>query len=180
MTKSGPAPEAPVKRDAETVVLGRIVGVFGVRGWVKVFSHTEPRDNILTYSPWLVREGGSWKALRLLDGKPHGKGMIALLEGCTDRDRAALLLGCDIAVERERLPRLEQDDYYWSDLEGLRVRTLEGEELGVVSHLFETGANDVMVVAGEREHLIPYLWHRVVKQVDLEAGLILVDWDPDF
>ena len=90
------------------------------------------------------------------------------------------LLEGQAAVERERLPRLETDEYYWSDLEGLRVRTLEGVELGVISHLFDTGANDVIVVAGERERLIPYLWQRVVKQVDLKAGLMLVDWDPDF
>jgi len=174
-----------MEQDSGTVVLGRVAGVFGVRGWVKIFSHTEPRNNILTYSPWLIGPGSggeqdSWAEFRLLDGKPHGKGIIALLEGCDDRDQAALLVGCDIAIERRRLPRLEQNDYYWSDLEGLRVRTLEGVELGIVSHLFETGANDVMVVIGEKEHLIPYLWEQVVKQVDLEAGLMLVDWDPDF
>ena len=162
------------------VVLGRIAGVFGVRGWVKVFSHTEPRDGILTYSPWTIGEEGGWRERRLLDGKPHGKGIIALLEGCGDRDQAALLVGRDIVVRRDWLPRLEQDDYYWSDLEGVRVQTLEGVELGVISHLFDTGANDVMVVKGERERLIPYLWKQVVKQVDLEAGRMLVDWDPDF
>lgn len=162
------------------VVLGRIAGVFGVRGWVKVFSHTEPRDGILTYSPWTIGGEGGWRERRLLDGKPHGKGIIALLEGCGDRDQAALLVGRDIVVRRDWLPRLEQDDYYWSDLEGVRVQTLEGVELGVISHLFDTGANDVMVVKGERERLIPYLWKQVVKQVDLEAGRMLVDWDPDF
>jgi len=106
------------------VVLGRIAGVFGVRGWVKVFSHTEPRDGILTYSPWTIGEEGGWRERRLLDGKPHGKGIIALLEGCGDRDQAALLVGRDIVVRRDWLPRLEQDDYYWSDLEGVRVQTL--------------------------------------------------------
>ena len=180
MTDIAPARKAPTERDAGMVMLGRIAGVFGVRGWVKVFSYTEPRDNILTYSPWFIREQGCWRERRLLDGKPHGKGIIALLKGCGDRDQAALLAGCDIAIERSRLPELERDDYYWSDLQGLRVQTLEGVELGVIGHLFETGANDVMVVEGERERLIPYLWQQVVKRVDLEAGLILVDWDPDF
>ena len=180
MTYSGPARMDPADRDAEMVVLGRIAGVFGVRGWVKVFSHTEPRDNVLAYTPWYIGEQGGWRERRLLDGKPHVKGIIALLEGCGDRDQAGLLVGCDIAVERSRLPELEQDDYYWSDLQGLRVQTLEGVELGIVGHLFETGANDVMVVKGERERLIPYLWQQVVKRVDLEAGLMLVDWDPDF
>jgi len=180
MTDSGPARKAPKERDADMVVLGRIAGVFGVRGWVKVFSHTEPRDNILTYSPWCIRERGGWGERRLLAGKPHGKGIIALLQGCDDRDQAASMVGCDIAVARSRLPELKQDDYYWSDLQGLRVQTLKGVELGIVGHLFETGANDVMVVKGERERLIPYLWQQVVKQVDLDTGLMLVDWDPEF
>ncbi len=180
MAGSEPEETASPDRDAAMVVLGRISGVFGVRGWVKVFSYTEPRNDILTYSPWSIGEDGGWRERRLLDGKPHGKGIIALFDGCSDRDLAALLVGRDIAVRRGRLPHLEQDDYYWSDLEGLEVRTLNGVELGVISHLFGTGANDVMVVKGERERLIPYLWERVVKQVDLEAGRMLVDWDPDF
>lgn len=180
MAGSGPAEKRSGDRDAAMVVLGRVAAVFGVRGWVKVFSHTVPRDAILTYSPWSIGEEGGWRERRLLDGKPHAKGIIARLEGCCDRDQAALLVGRDIAVGRDRLPRLEQDDYYWSDLEGLGVRTLDGVDLGVISHLFDTGANDVMVVGGERERLIPYLWGRVVKQVDLEAGRMLVDWDPDF
>ncbi len=167
-------------RDAAMVVLGSIAGVFGVRGWVKVFSHTEPRDGILAHSPWFIGEEDGWRERRLLDGKPHGKGIVALLEGCSDRDQAALLVGRDIAMGRDRLPRLEQGDYYWSDLEGIGVQTLDGVDLGIISHLFETGANDVMVVKGERERLIPYLWEQVVKQVDLEAGRMLVDWDPDF
>lgn len=180
MSGSGPEEQWSRDRDAVMVLLGRVAGVFGVRGWVKVLSHTEPRAGILAYSSWFIGEGDGWRERRLLDGRPHGKGIVALLEGCGDRDQAALLVGHDIAIGRDRLPRLAQDDYYWSDLEGLEVQTLGGVDLGIISHLFDTGANDVMVVKGERERLIPYLWQQVVKQVDLESGRMLVDWDPDF
>jgi 16S rRNA processing protein RimM len=162
------------------VVLGRVSGVYGVRGWVKLVSDTEPREGILHYSPWYLSEGVGWRPLRPVESRPHGKGLIARLERCADRDQAAALVGSEIAVRREQLPALEPDDYYWSDLEGLRVENREGRDLGRVSHLFETGANDVLVVVGERERLIPYLWGQVVLRVDLATGSMVVDWDADF
>lgn len=165
---------------SEMVPLGHISGVFGVRGWVKVHSDTEPRDNILSYSPWYLRRGDRWEARKLLDGHSQGKGLVARVQGCDDRDQAAALMGTLIAVPRKQLPALEQDEFYWSDLEGLRVVTTQGVELGQVSHLFSTGANDVLVVKGEHERLLPYVWDQVILGVDLEAGLIRVDWDPEF
>jgi 16S rRNA processing protein RimM len=162
------------------VPLGRVSGIFGVRGWLRVHSDTEPRDNILSYSPWYLERSAGWEPRRLLDGRRQGKGLVARLQGCDDRDQAAELMGCLIAVPRDRLPALGQDEYYWSDLEGLRVVTADGVDLGQVSHLFATGANDVLVVDGERERLLPYVWDQVILQVDLEAGLIRVDWDPKF
>jgi len=161
------------------VVVGRIAGLFGVRGWVKVFSHTQPLDNILRYSPWLVLRGGQWTPMKPLDGRIHGKGIVAHLAGCDDRDAAAELVGCDIAVARSQMPRAAADEVYWADLIGLKVVTLEGVELGVVDHLLETGANDVVVVHGERERLLPYV-DQVIREVDLDGGLLRVDWDPDF
>ena len=166
--------------DSKMVPLGRIAGVFGVRGWVKVHSDTAPRDNILRYSSWYLKRRQDWEPHKLLDGHPQGKGLVARLQGCDDRDQAAALVGCLIAVPRERLPALDPDEYYWSDLEGLRVVTVAGAELGRVSQLFATGANDVLVVRGERERLLPFVWNRVILEVDLEVGLIRVDWDPDF
>jgi 16S rRNA processing protein RimM len=160
------------------VVLGRIAGVFGVRGWVHVFSETDPIDNILRYGPWHI--GTSGRVYAPIEGKRHGKGLVARLAGCDDRDQAAALVGAEIAVPRDRLPPPRADEFYWIDLEGLAVATLQGSDLGRVDHLFATGANDVICVKGERERLIPFVWGDVVKDVDFAAGRVLVDWDPDF
>lgn len=165
---------------SEWVVLGKISGLYGVRGWVKIFSHTSPRDNILKYSPWYLRRAGRWEKVELKLGRVHGKGIVAQLEGFADRDRAAELLQSDIAIRHDQLPALAPNEFYWSDLEGLQVQTTQGIELGVLDHLFETGANDVMVVKGDRERLIPFLQQDVIHKIDLEAGLMVVDWDPDF
>lgn len=161
------------------IIVGRIAGLFGVRGWVKVFSHTQPLDNILSYTPWLLLRDGHCTPVKPLAGRVHGKGIVAQLEGCDDRDAAAALVGCDIAIERSQLPRAGTGEFYWADLIGLKVVTLDGVELGVVDHLLETGANDVVVVQGERERLLPYV-DQVIREVDLDGGLMRVDWDPDF
>ena len=164
----------------EPVVLGRINGLFGVRGWVKVYSHTEPRDNILNYNPLLVFYQGRWQPMKLLGGRLQGKGVVLQLEGFDDRDLAAALIGSDIAIRHEQLPQIGSNEYYWTDLVGCKVRTVDGVELGVLKTLFETGSNDVMVVDGERERLLPFLQPDVVKHVDLAERFIEVDWDPEF
>jgi 16S rRNA processing protein RimM len=166
--------------ETEMIVMGRVAGLFGVRGWLKIHSYTEPREGILDYSPWFIKRAGIWEEQELLEGHRQGKGVVAQLRNFDDRDQAAELLGCDIGVRREQLPELAAGEYYWKDLQGLRVENLDGVELGKISHLIETGANDVIVVQGEREHLIPYTWGMAVRKVDLAAGLMIVDWDPDF
>lgn len=166
--------------DSKRVIVGRVSGLFGVQGWVKVFSHTAPRENIINYSPWQLKLGSGWKELTVKAGRAQGRGLIAQLEGIADRDAAAALVGAEIAVCREQLPAAAEDEYYWADLEGLRVITRDGVELGIVSHLLATGANDVLVVRGERERLIPYIPGQVVVDVDLNAGTLRVDWDPEF
>ena len=166
--------------DDEMIIMGRVSGLFGVRGWLKIYSHTAPRDGILDYKVWYLKRNGAWREHKVSGGHTQGKGIVAHLDGYDDRDRAAELIESDIAVRREQLPPLAEGEYYWTDLEGLRVVTLEGVELGVVSHLFETGANDVLVVKGERERLIPYTMDQAVREVDLETGRMVVDWDPDF
>ena len=162
------------------VVLGQVNGLFGVRGWVKVFSHTDPRENILRYGPWRLTLEGRSREFRVLEGRRQGKGIVARLEGLDDRDQAAAWLGAEISVPREQLPEPGPGEYYWADLIGLEVKTMDGVALGRVSHLFRTGANDVMVVQGERERLVPFVQEDVVREVDLEAGRIRVVWDPEF
>ena len=163
------------------VTLGRISGAHGIQGWVKVHSETSPRENIIEYSPWELRWPGRCEERKVKAGRRQGKAMIAKLGGCNDRDAAEALVGAQIVIPRSRLPATTMPgEYYWADLEGLRVRTLDGIELGRIDHLFETGANDVIVVKGERERLVPYIWEQVVRGVDLEAGVMLVDWDPEF
>ncbi|MEW8508621.1 MAG: ribosome maturation factor RimM [Candidatus Thiodiazotropha sp.] len=164
----------------ELIIMGRVSGLFGVRGWLKVYSHTSPKEGITRYKEWYLRQAGDWRRYRVVTGHRQGRGVVAQLQGIDDRDLAAPLVNCEIAVQREQLPALQSGEYYWTDLQGLRVVNLEGVELGVVSHLFETGANDVLVVRGERERLIPYTRGLAIREVDLERERILVDWDPEF
>jgi 16S rRNA processing protein RimM len=151
-----------------------------VRGWVRVFSYTQPRENILHYRPWHLKLGGDWREYELAEARQHGKGVVARLSGCEDRDAARLLMDVEIGVRRDQLPAARGDEYYWADLQGLEVRTLGGDLLGRVNYLLETGANDVLVVQGERERLIPFVAGQVVRAVDLDRGEIRVDWDKDF
>lgn len=165
---------------AGLVIVGRVSGLFGVRGWLKIHSYTEPRDNIVEYSPWFLNSGGEWRSIEIESGRVHGKGVVVKFVGYDDRDAAAQLIGHDIAVTREQLGEPEAGAYYWADLEGLKVVTLEGVELGVVDHLFATGANDVVVVHGERERLLPFVRGDVIRDIDLQRGVMEVDWDPEF
>lgn len=163
----------------EPVVLGRITGLFGVRGWVKVFSYTEPREAVLNYKRWLLRKHDEWQSVTVAEGKRHGKTVIVRVEGFDDRDRSAELIGSEIGTPRDEMPEAGEGRYYWSDLEGLRVVRDDGSELGTVEYLLETGAHDVMVVTGETERLIPFVRDKVIVDVDLDEGLITVDWEWD-
>ena len=147
---------------------------------MRVFSYTEPRDNIVHYQPWYLNREGEWQEHELAEGRQHGKGVVARLAGCEDRDEAFRLVGTEIGVHRKQLPVARPGEYYWSDLQGLEVVTLQGEPLGTVDHLLETGANDVLVVKGERERLIPFVLGEVIAEVDLERGEIRVDWGKEF
>lgn len=160
------------------VVLGKVSGQFGVHGWIKVYSYTSPRENILQYREWYLKRSGEWVAHRLKGGKSHGKGVIARLDGCDNRDHAIELMDAEVAIRPEQLAETGEDEFYWRDLEGLQVVTLEGVELGKVDYLFETGANDVMVVRGKGEMLLPFI-EQVIREVDLDNGVIRVDWDEE-
>ncbi len=159
--------------------MGRIVGLFGVRGWVKVFSYTDPREAILSYEGWLLGRKGDWKPAEVAEGQRHGKSVIAHFVGVDDRDRAAALVGSEIAVLREELPETAEGQYYWLDLIGLRVMHRDGTDLGEVRSMLQTGANDVMVVQGEQERLIPFVKNEVVISVDMVERIINVDWEWD-
>ena len=162
------------------VTLGRVSGAFGVKGWLKVQSYTEPAGNLLAFGAWTLRRNGSEQELALEDGKAHSANVVAKLRGIDDRDAALAWIGAEVVVVRERLPPAAPGEVYWADLEGCEVKTTAGVILGRVARLLATGAHDVLVVAGERERLIPYVVDTVVKSVDLAARVIVVDWSPDF
>jgi 16S rRNA processing protein RimM len=167
------------------VVMGRVAGPYAVSGWIKVFPYTEYVDGLLDYPEWwLGSDGGEWHKFKVIEGEVHGGVLVASLERCADRDAAARLKGLKIAVPRGLLPALPEsgeEGYYWSDLIGLAVINLQGEVLGTVTGLLETGANDVLQVQipGETERLIPFI-DQVILKVDLEADRITVDWGLDY
>lgn len=175
---------------ADLIVIGRFTGTFGIKGWLKVYSYTESPESFLSYHYCRIQRRGNWEQLQIAEGKRHGKGLIVKLKGVDDPEQAAAYVGCDVAVAATQLPVLSEDEFYWHQLEGLRVIVDHPDRgrlmLGRVDHLFETGANDVLVVKGDensidrRERLIPYLPERVVRDIDLSERTILVDWDPDF
>jgi 16S rRNA processing protein RimM len=150
-----------------------------VRGWVKVYSYTDPREAILEHDRWLLGRDGSRRSVRVDEGKRHGKSVLARLEGIDDREAAEALLGLDIAVDRDSLREPETGHYYWADLAGLTVWHKEERELGVVTQMLETGAHDVMVVKGDTERLIPFVPGEVVLDVDLDERRVRVDWEWD-
>ena len=148
---------------------------------MKVFSFTEPRENILRYSPWILQKNNQTREVKVTGGQRQGNTVVAELEGIADRDAALALMGWKILIRKQQLPKPKPGEYYWADLVGLKVETQEGIPLGVVDHLLETGANDVLVVVdGESERLIPFLQQHTVLNIDLDAGLMVVDWEPDF
>ena len=163
---------------SDLVRLGRIAGPHGLKGWVKVWSDTEPRGAILAYQPWLV--GERHEEMRVLESAERGRWIVASLAGVGDRDAALELAGLDIAVRRDQLADPGANRYYWADLLGCTVWTTGGVALGELAAMMETGAHDVMLVRGDRERLIPFVPDRYVRSVDIGSRRIEVDWDPEF
>jgi len=173
------------ERDSDTdnrnrVVLGNISGVYGLNGWVKVFSYTSPKENILNYPEWRLEKKNLTVNCRLKKGKPHGKGIVVQLEGYEDRNQAELLIKANISVAEDTLPDLGADEYYWRDLEGLQVFNTENVSYGYVDYMLHTGANDVVVVKGNSEILIPFVQGLYIKSIDLEKGQMIVDWPESY
>jgi len=168
---------------SQFVVVGKIASAYGIKGWVNVQSYTDPVTNILDYQPWYLiskKDKNQRQPIRIVNGRLHGKHVVAQIEGCNDRNQAELYRGLEIAISRDQLPEPQDDEHYWIDLIGLDVENLQGIKLGVVDSILETGANDVLVVKGEKEHLIPFVTNEFIRNIDLENRLITVDWDADF
>jgi 16S rRNA processing protein RimM len=166
--------------ESTPIVVGSIGAPYGVRGWVKINSFTQPSENLFAY-PWLLERSGVWQAVQLDEFRDHAGGFVAKLATVEDRDQAALLTNCKIGEERGELPDLSEDEFYWEDIIGLHVFNQDNVELGTVAEIFATGANDVLVVRGhgaqKSEHLIPLVFDKFVVKVDLEAHRLDVYWD---
>ncbi|HWN30349.1 MAG TPA: ribosome maturation factor RimM [Burkholderiales bacterium] len=167
------------KPPEKMLVIGRIAAPYGVKGWIKIHPYTETIERLTRYSAWWLGKEGEWREAAVVQTRPQGKTLVAKLQGCDDRAAAQLLKNQHIAVQRSQLPAAKEGEYYWADLIGLEVVNLGGESLGVVSALFATGANDVLRVQGDRERLIPFI-PQVVREVNLDAALIRVDWELDY
>ncbi len=163
----------------ELVIMGRIVAPYGIKGWVKVLPETESLDGLLDYKTWQVGKDTHWQAIKLKSGRVHNDVLLAKLEGVNDRDAAFACKGQLVAVPREALPALDETEFYWSDLIGLAVKNQQGVDFGKVIDVFETGANDVIVVKGDVDRLIPFA-EQTVLHVDLEQQTMLVDWGEDY
>ncbi len=172
-----------MEQNKSSMLVGRIAGAYGVRGWLKISSYTDPPENIFSYSPWqlhTLQDGHPSRTVQLVQGKRHGKGLVVQLAGIDDRDEAEGLGGLEIRIQRERMPEPDSGHFYWSDLEGLQVVSSAGTVLGRVERLIDTGTVDVMVVSGTGRHLIPFIYGDTILDVDVESGCIRVDWDPVF
>ncbi len=162
------------------IIIGKVGSVYGIHGWIKIQTFTEFGENILEYSPWYFKNplNGNISEVTIEDGKTHGDGIIVKFPGYDNPEDAKALTGKEILIKRTQLPDLAKDEYYWSDLIGLNVVNLQGEALGKVVYLMETGSNDVLVVKGTKEIAIPYLPGTVVKNIDLAKQEMVVDWEP--
>ena len=172
---------------SENLIVGKIGAPYGVKGWVKINSFTQNADSIFDYAPWTLILGQSTnQSIKVDQWRYHGKSLVAKLEGVDDRNGAELVKNAEISILTSQLPELEHD-FYWKDLIGMQVVTNKGYDMGVIKDMFETGANDVMLVKakindafGQKERLLPFLHDQVVLNVDKQAKSITVDWDPGF
>ena len=156
-----------------------MLGPFGIKGWVKVQTYTQTPASLIAYSTWWIGTDPAWRECRIEQAQVQTAGLVAKLAGCDDRDAATLLRGQEVAISRSAFPEAGANEFYWGDLVGLKVVNVQGEDFGTVSEVFETGANDVLVVQGERERLIPFV-DAIVQQVDLANRVIRVDWGADY
>lgn len=168
------------ERTADRIVtLGRIGGTFGVAGWVKVQSFTDPPDNLLDYEVLQLKRRGEWAPAEIEEGRCTNRGVLLKLSGVDSPEEAQSYNGAELGVRRSDMPPPAPGEYYWTDLEGLEVVTPTGELLGRVDHFRLLPANPIVVIRGEREHLVPFVKERIVA-IDLAAGRIVLDWGADW
>lgn len=160
------------------IVVGKIVGYFGVRGWVRVKSYTDQPEDFLKYKSYQIVDSN--RIVDLSAGKAHGKGLVVQFDGITSREQAEELQGLSLQIGRDRLVKLPPGEYYWADLLGYEVETTLGVLIGTISDFIETGAHDVMVVSGDRERLIPFVRGVYVQSVKTDRRRVVVDWDPEY
>ncbi len=166
-------------KNDEYVIVGKIGAPYGVKGWVKIQSFTDPLENILHYQPWYsANKENQWQEIATESRQVHGQALMAKFTGINNPEEARLLTGKTIAIPRAQLPILKKDEYYWSDLQGLTVVNKEGKTIGTVTSLIETGSNDVLIVKGDKEFAVPYLPGKSILSVDLEKREIHIDWEP--
>lgn len=165
---------------SDWVVVGRFGRVHGIQGYISVISFTEPRDNLLDYRHWHIDKKNQWQPITIQQPLCQAKAILVRVDGYADRETVAQLTNCDIAVPRDELPALAPNEYYWHELIGMQVIDTAQKTLGTVSEIMATGSNDVLVVVGDKRHLIPYLLDTVVLNIDDVKQQITVDWDPDF
>lgn len=166
--------------ESQHIIIGRFGRPHGIKGLITVHSFTEPRDNMLSYADWMIFLNGQWRTVELLETKTQGKHILALVKGFEDRNLCEQLTNKDIAIHASALPELDDDSFYWHELTGMTVVDSTGVTLGVVQELMPTGANDVLVVEGEKRHLIPWLMGRYITSVNRKTRVIQVDWDSEF
>lgn len=159
--------------------MGRVAAPFGIKGWLKIQPFTAETGCLSGFATWWLGHGGNWQQYRVEEARAQGRGVVAKLEGCEDREAAVRFRGMQVAVARDALPQPAANEFYWADLIGLRVVNRAAQYLGEVTRIIETGANDVLVVQGESERLIPFIAD-VIQAVDLAAGEIRVDWGVDY
>ncbi|MGB1805432.1 MAG: ribosome maturation factor RimM [Candidatus Pseudothioglobus sp.] len=169
---------APQENDKKLLV-GKINGFFGLQGWVKVFSYTNPRTNILNYSPWSINVDGDFQTIEITKGREQSKTIVAHIKGVDSREDSQKFIGQDVYIDKDQLPKLQEGEYYWHELIGFDVFNKDQEKLGIVDYFVETGANNILVVKGNKEHWIPYIEPFLVS-IDSKSKIILVDWDKDF
>jgi len=173
-------PAKPEKPTEKYIIVGKLGKTHGVHGWLNLYSETQPPENILEYKPLFWMTAAGWQEINITEIKPHGKSFLIHIVDIDNPEEAKKHTGKEIAILRQQLPDLKQEEFYWTDLEGLTVINQNNIELGVIDHLMATGANDVMVVIGKKKHLIPFIRNQVVIDIDLQAKIMRVNWDEDF